>query len=1156
MLTRGQRIGLDQLGRIENESKGTVQVVSIEDPTEERRFIRAVVSIHCENFEKAPGGLPLERRERFIIHIPPDFPIERPDVWTPHSRFAGFAHVQWTNSLCLYQAPATEWFPNDGMFGFFDRLYFWLTKGALNQLDPPGLPLHPPVAYPTSKVVRTVIPKTTPPSFTAAGWIGAANLEVKGELRVDITGWSRFQDAKPPFGAAILLSRPLPFEYPVTVSKLISELAAHGLPKEEFLDVLKWAALKNPKDTPLYVILGTPMRGLAGTAIRHQHLAVWFIDSTSAWALKATLLKDCEDPEIAAIAQKLEKLILEWANKAPLDWCHVREDRPEIVVRRDNQSPAAWFNNRCISIWGCGALGSFVAEFVTRAGARKLILRDNATVAPGLLARQLYSDDDIGQPKVEALKRHLLAINPKLEVDAKFIGILSDPLSTPDWTDGSELLVDTTASRAIHTKFELIRRTTKPRVPVAFMMVNHDATSAFFGLAPADHAGAILDVTRRAKLEACARSDCSDYADDFWPSRPRSVVFQPEPGCSDPTFVGSAADIATLAGLMTNALAREIPALKNSATACFLRQPLINNDGNKNPPHVRFAWRQDYTSIDVLSGFEVRIAPPALREMLAWARRRRRTEGPTVETGGHLFGERDEVTQTIWIDEVSGPPPDSRASSAGFECGIEGIQDACNEKEQRTRGSVRWIGMWHTHPQAAPLPSHIDVTSMEQYSFASKSRPLLTIIGGTPERPSYACYLHGEVSRAENRIPGDLITFEADQVRVKKDIGLALSGGGSRAIAFHLGCLRALHDLGLLPRIQAISAVSGGSVIAAVYAYLGGPFSEFEKRIKKLLSEGLAKAIGRKALLSPILGGSLATAAISGTAAVGADLARMMLQIVGRASGAVSKSTIRRLNRLQPPLRRWASRTTAFRAALRDALFGDRKLTDARTDDVHVVLNACELRTGSAFRFGSKETGCWRYGRLKSNTVDVATAVATSAAYPVLLPALDEQFTFITRDERELTERVLLTDGGIYDNLGLTCLEPDSSPDFGYNVFHPDYLICCDAGAGLFSDETHPYWWPTRMIRSFEAVFRKAHDAAIKRLHSHDASGKVKGFVLAYLGQQDDRLPVCPPDLVRRKEIFDYPTDFSPMKESDVMLLSNRGEMITRLLIARYCPGL
>ena len=50
-------------------------------------------------------------------------------------------------------------------------------------------------------------------------------------------------------------------------------------------------------------------------------------------------------------------------------------------------------------------------------------------------------------------------------------------------------------------------------------------------------------------------------------------------------------------------------------------------------------------------------------------------------------------------------------------------------------------------------------------------------------------------------------------------IGLALSGGGSRAMAFHLGCLRALNDLGLLERVGVLSTISGGSLIGAYYAY-------------------------------------------------------------------------------------------------------------------------------------------------------------------------------------------------------------------------------------------------------------------------------------------------------------------------------------------------
>lgn len=63
---------------------------------------------------------------------------------------------------------------------------------------------------------------------------------------------------------------------------------------------------------------------------------------------------------------------------------------------------------------------------------------------------------------------------------------------------------------------------------------------------------------------------------------------------------------------------------------------------------------------------------------------------------------------------------------------------------------------------------------------------------------------------------------------ISPKIGLALSGGGSRAMAFHLGCLRALNQLGLLDRIDVLSTVSGGSVIGERW------FSEDETVILRL----------------------------------------------------------------------------------------------------------------------------------------------------------------------------------------------------------------------------------------------------------------------------------------------------------------------------------
>src|SRR5215469_7103940 len=49
-------------------------------------------------------------------------------------------------------------------------------------------------------------------------------------------------------------------------------------------------------------------------------------------------------------------------------------------------------------------------------------------------------------------------------------------------------------------------------------------------------------------------------------------------------------------------------------------------------------------------------------------------------------------------------------------------------------------------------------------------------------------------------------------------IALCLSGGGYRAMLFHLGALWRLNELGFLGKLDRISSVSGGSITAGVLA--------------------------------------------------------------------------------------------------------------------------------------------------------------------------------------------------------------------------------------------------------------------------------------------------------------------------------------------------
>ena len=364
-------------------------------------------------------------------------------------------------------------------------------------------------------------------------------------------------------------------------------------------------------------------------------------------------------------------------------------------------------------------------------------------------------------------------------------------------------------------------------------------------------------------------------------------------------------------------------------------------------------------------------------------------------------------------------------------------------------------------------------------------------------------------------------------------IGLALSGGGSRAIAFHLGCLRALSDLGVLDQVGVISTISGGSVIGAYYAYSPQKsFGEFEADVRRILRKGFNKYIARE-LLTP----------------------SKLLPCVGNLFATKLDSVVAQLLRRRPTLRRYPSRTDLFRNVLRRMMFADLRMSSPRRNDMEVVIGACELRTGSAFRFTNRSAGGWRYGEVIDWDVDVPFAATASAAYPLLLPSLDRSWKF-RKNGVESEHRVLLTDGGIYDNLGVQVLEPDRSGDFSVHTFQCEYLIVCSAGQGQESGTLLPTRFVARIGKSFDVVHRRVQDSTMHRLHHLSEAHLIKGFALPYLGQQDDCLPLAPPDLVSRSSVVDYPTNFASMQDRWIDTLSKRGEQLTRLLVAHYLPDI
>ena len=1027
------------------------------------------------------------------------------------------------------------------MYGFIVRLDGWVRDAALNNLDPDDAPLHPPVAYPT--VERLVVPRADTPRVEQSTWIGFAKLRQLNN-RTEIVSWadSLSDPHSDLFAPAILLHQPLPFEYPGTVRALLNELERHEIPFAPFVLALASLATATGVGTPLMVVLGTPMRRVEPRGPALQHLAIWEISVEDADKLRD--LRAASGGNSAAAHQEACTKVAKWSVETKVGWCHVREMRPEVTQRRDQASAMGWFHGKRVAIWGCGAIGTHIAESIVRAGVSCLELVDNAAVGPGVLVRQAFDDTDIGRQKAEALAERLRRVNPDLRTRVVTKDLLQ-VMNGADALPNVDLIIDCTASTTVRMRLERTLCDLDDHPPIASMGVAHDAGSAIATLSTPTHRGGPLDLIRRLKLEACRKPGLADLREEFWPTERRVQNFQPEPGCSEPTFVGSDADLAGLSARMLNAVARALRTSDSEHTGFgWLFE-------EKGPLH-EFAWRPDLVLKEKGRGYSVRVAPAAVREMRAWARRTARTATPTVETGGLAFGELNQAARVLWVTEVEGPPPDSEAAEDHFTCGTAGMEEAAKEKKERYHGSVICVGSWHTHPRSTAHPSDIDFGAVAQLLAAPESTRrdvVLLILSGNPDDPTLGAHAFRTKLRGRRTVEIEEIVATTVQVGREipgaRDVGLALSGGGARAMAFHLGCFRALNDLGVLDRLQVLSSVSGGSVIAALYAYSKHSFAEFDARVVALLRRGLSGDILRCALRPLSLARSIRTLLITGGGRA--------FQLLGQFVRSSRRAGSPRLN--QPPPIRGFSRSEAFRDVLASH-FGDAVMRDVERDSLDVVVNATELRTGSAFRFGSRQSGCWRFGEIAPEEALLADAVAASAAYPALLPALDRRYRFRKKGAVSDPTCVLLTDGGVFENLGVSPMEPGRNPQISTNVYDPAYLICCDAGAGLLSGKSYPVWWPARMHQSFLAVFRKVQDATRRRLHQLDESGDISGFVLPYLGQHDHSLPWIPADLPKRDEVRDYPTDFSAMAREDIDRLALRGEQLTRLLVAYYLPTL
>ncbi|MDP9421365.1 MAG: Mov34/MPN/PAD-1 family protein [Pseudomonadota bacterium] len=739
-LSEGQELALAQLLEIAARSDGALEVLGDPEEVEGQTYIRVQLSLATRAY-RTTEGLAFRDRERLRLIIHDDFPFRPPWLFFAHKRFIGAPHVQWGSYICLYQSVEAEWQPSDGMFGLFDRIDQWFRAAGAGQLDPEDAPLHPPVAY-TGSNITFVVKADTPAIEETSFWLGRAELQQIRDVRFDVLDWTAIGDwdDKPKkhshIAAAILLSRALPLEFPSKIKDLYQALENAGVPVSLLIRLLRLVALMTEKGTSAHIVLGAPMRRKAAGEPLRPHLTVWEIDSEAIEKLRAYALENSESDEA-------RDAVLEWMVTAKVAWCPVLEDRPEIVNRRDDRSIGASLRGKRVLLWGCGALGSAVAEQVVRAGAKAIGLFDSGIVKPGVLVRQRYADIDIGRGKAKALHDRLDALGLPCAITSEAINLRNGALAKfhiADW----DLIVDATASKGVAHRIERELAGTQLRIPLATLTISAGAEYGSVAVKMPGYTGGPVQIARQAKLAAFQRNASHESVRAFWPKPEEIQVFQPEPGCSEPTFIGSAADLDFHAAALLNLALQRIGSLADEFSSTdFILAPWLPLKRRKQNP-LRYEFVGYDAHAEQRHGFQVLHSEAAAKGIAAEIVRISRERSSRVETGGLMFGEIDDSHRYVWVDSVSGPPPDSEASPEKFICGVAGTVDLARAKSRASGGSSKFVGIWHTHPVSRGAPSEDDLRAMAQLLFLQPFPPrqvAMLIVGFAATRPELNFYL-------------------------------------------------------------------------------------------------------------------------------------------------------------------------------------------------------------------------------------------------------------------------------------------------------------------------------------------------------------------------------------------------------------------------------
>jgi NTE family protein len=322
--------------------------------------------------------------------------------------------------------------------------------------------------------------------------------------------------------------------------------------------------------------------------------------------------------------------------------------------------------------------------------------------------------------------------------------------------------------------------------------------------------------------------------------------------------------------------------------------------------------------------------------------------------------------------------------------------------------------------------------------------------------------------------PVETIPTDTEAEKLEDGMALCLSGGGYRAMVFHIGVLWRLHETGLLNQLKRISSVSGGSITAGV---LGLKWHELS------FAPGSTKTDFVPKVVAPLR--AMAGETIDAESVI---------------FGSLLPGTI----------------SDRIAAAYDKALFKGATLQDL-PDAPRFIINATNVQSGVLWRFSKPYMRDYRVGEVKNPTLPLAQAVASSSAFPPVLSPFQMRLdpaSFTPKSGTDLqkppyTSKVVLTDGGVYDNLGL---------ETAWKRYKT--ILVSDAGGQMAPEEEPKTDWAQHSYRVLNLIDNQVRALRKRQVVESFVQGARKG---GYWGirtdiadyQLADALP-CPFDATMR----------------------------------------